>query len=31
VPPDQEELRHVGMAFAQVRKEARCQHYSRSG
>ena len=31
VPPDREELRHVGMAFAQVRKEARCQNYSRSG
>ena len=31
VPPDREELRHVAMAFAQVRKEARCQNYSRSG
>ena len=31
VPPDREELGHVGMAFAQVRKEARCQNYSRSG
>jgi alkanesulfonate monooxygenase len=31
VPPDREELRHVAMAFAQVRKEARCQNFSRSG
>ena len=31
VPPDREELGHVGMAFARALEVARCQSYSRSG